>query len=455
MLLGKQQNRISKDDSVDDENEGNSSSTLNLVYHGLQPMSIGSSSGATGVKEDPFLHPCLRAIRRVCDIMIHHLNTIVSCGCWSTDDDNDEDPFYHGLTPESTIMEHCQKLTRWSRTLCAGLVFIALATSILSSLWELVLFLTVQYVVILYTIYWRNHRLDLSLNRAIHYFAVGAALSMVWATLQGGLEGLLHRLYPSVSSWTTSNYEAIHVQFASTYPYHMFWTCVRAFVVVGAWEEYLKYQGFVMIAQQQQSGPARRSQNWEDCEALMASTTTTQSSAAPSCVSSGAAITCAVIAVGAGFGWVNNFALLYRDEKLSTSSTERLAGKLSILPMHTLLAAVQSTGICCRDLEGKSGSLMLLPAMLLHGCFAFFLLKLTDNEDEANLVGGRNQLVAVWMTVILTFAYYVYFAGRQRTRLQAMDDTPDVLDIDDAQKEDQSHAQTRSADGDDVRNLDC
>ena len=425
------------------ETDGRSDTNLNLVdFH---PMSIGAAAADT-VKDDPFLHPCLRRVRHVCGMMMHYPTILCSacCCCWSQADGDFEDMFYHDLSTESTMMEHCHKLSRWSRSLCVGLMVIALIASVLSSSWGFILFHSLEVAMILYTIYWRHHRLDLSLNRAIHFFAMGTALSVAWATLQSGLVGLLHRTH--LSSTTSSSI----LQFAST-DTHQIWTCVRAFLVVGAWEEYLKYQGFAMIAQQQRgasNASSKRPPNWEDCQALLA--TTIHTSGAPPLISSGAAVTCAAIAVGTGFGWVNSFVYIQNDEKLIIRGSTILAGKLAILPMHTLLAAVQSIGLCSRDLEGNSQAFVLLPAVALHGLFAYFVLKLTEHDEEV----AAKDLVAVWMTVLLTFGCYVYFADRQRKRLQALDEMPDVVDTEDGLTDDPADARAQSSVDDDVQNLD-
>ena len=450
VIIGHEHGISKNNDGGHDEADIDDNDThLSLVDLGLQPMSIGNSRDLAAAKEDPFLHPCLRRIRRICGTMRHHLNSIICCCCcWTSDDDNDRrDPFHHSLTPKSTLLEHCHTLTRWSRTLYVGLFVVAVVTSFLSSSWGLIVFLSLQCVVILYYIYWRNHRLDFSLNQVIHYFAMGAALSIAWATIQSGLVGFLRHKKLFVASTTNG-----------------LWTYVWAFVLVGALEEYLKYQGFAMITQQQQRGASKLPRNWEDCEALLSSTTATtttilphSNSGAPSLVSSGAAITCAAIAVGAGFGWVENFVCIHGDAKSSfgsTSSTAHLAGKLTILPMHILLAAVQSIGLCSRHLEGNSTPLMLLPAVLLHGLFAYFLSKLAEREDEATLLDAGMNLVPVWMTVLVTLAYYVFFAGGQRVRLLAMDNTLEMLDTVDEPTADDARARTQSVGDDDAQNLD-
>ncbi|KAI2502518.1 hypothetical protein MHU86_11950 [Fragilaria crotonensis] len=428
------------------ETDGESDTNVNLV--GFHPMSIGAAA-ADNVKDDPFLHPCLRRVRHVCGVIMHYPNVIcATCFCcWSQADGEYEDPFYHDLTPESTLVEHCHKVTRWSRTLCVGLIFIALIAALLSSSWGLILLLILEVAVILYTIYWRYHRLDLSLNHTIHYFAMGTALSVAWSTIQSGLMGFLHWT-PLLSTTSSST-----LQFASTDP-NQVWTCIQAFVVIGAWEEYLKYQGFAIIAQQQRgasSASSTRPPNWEDCQALLP--TTTHTSGAPPLTSSGAAVTCAAIAVGTGFGWVNNFVYIQNDDKLSVRSSTILVGKLAILPMHTLLAAVQSIGLCSRDLEGNSRTLVLLPAIVFHGLFAYFILKLTEHEEEVALVAAR-ELAAVWMTVLLTFGYYVYFAGRQRNRLQALDEMTDVVDTEDGLTDAPADAGAQSSLADEGQNLD-
>ena len=91
--------------------------------------------------------------------------------------------------------------------------------------------------------------------------------------------------------------------------------------------------------------------------------------------SKGAAITIAMVCTSIGFACCENLKYVFSSEDIGTEVGTLIAR--SIFPVHALAAAIQSIGVCRRDLEGeKSHQLgkIILPAWMLHGCFDFFLM---------------------------------------------------------------------------------
>ena len=111
----------------------------------------------------------------------------------------------------------------------------------------------------------------------------------------------------------------------------------------------------------------------------------------------------------------------------------------SCFPLHPICAAIQSIGICRRDVE-KDGTQLgqaILPAFLLHGAFDFAIMVLgvlheDIPEGEATLAPTNEQtpqalempsLSSLLLSASITGAglvYYFYMSSQQKHRLNAM-----------------------------------
>ena len=91
--------------------------------------------------------------------------------------------------------------------------------------------------------------------------------------------------------------------------------------------------------------------------------------------SRGAAITIAMVCTSVGFACCENLKYVLSSEDIGTEVGTLIAR--SVFPVHALAAAIQSIGVCRRDLEGDASHQLgkiIFPAWLLHGCFDFFLM---------------------------------------------------------------------------------
>lgn len=115
----------------------------------------------------------------------------------------------------------------------------------------------------------------------------------------------------------------------------------------------------------------------------------------------------------------------------------------SIFPVHAICAAIQSIGVCQRDIEGdrnaQLGRSIIFPAVLFHGSYDFFIvwidflanrkLGVAANDDDATSVDASKSygaalasfVVSVCLIVSALF-YYGKEARKQRRRLAAMDE---------------------------------
>jgi PrsW family intramembrane metalloprotease len=117
-----------------------------------------------------------------------------------------------------------------------------------------------------------------------------------------------------------------------------------------------------------------------------------------------------------------------------------------LFPIHPLAAAIQSLGVCRRELENDSSTQVgriLFPAWLLHGAFDFFLMaysliaKILSEPDSdggttpsTTRTGNLPEQESISSTVVVScvmiiplMAVYFYFknAWDQRDRLEELD----------------------------------
>ena len=117
----------------------------------------------------------------------------------------------------------------------------------------------------------------------------------------------------------------------------------------------------------------------------------------------------------------------------------------SLFPVHPLCAAIQSIGVCKRDLEGNRRfglGRILFPAILLHGSFDFVLMVAAYFQQRENIIEGNDDdgksepspndddgsigdqlpaLISGLVFVITGYAWYVFQSRAQNRRLAAMD----------------------------------
>ena len=90
-----------------------------------------------------------------------------------------------------------------------------------------------------------------------------------------------------------------------------------------------------------------------------------------------------------------------------------------IFPLHSICAAIQSTGVVRRDVERDShcklGVGILLPAVLLHGSFDWVLF-MGDFFGTDIL-----SILLAMLFLLLSVGYYFWEAKKQRERLQSRD----------------------------------
>jgi uncharacterized membrane protein len=89
----------------------------------------------------------------------------------------------------------------------------------------------------------------------------------------------------------------------------------------------------------------------------------------------------------------------------------------ALLPLHPILAAVQSIGVCRRDLEKEAYHQLgriILPAVMIHGTFDF-VLELLDFLGGDNVTG--TWVIMEWLLAeLIVVASIVYYYKESRAQ---------------------------------------
>jgi hypothetical protein len=151
--------------------------------------------------------------------------------------------------------------------------------------------------------------------------------------------------------------------------------------------------------------------------------------------SRGAAITLAMVTVAIGFACCENLIYVFFYAGSSVALELGVLLERSFFPIHPLVAAIQSIGVCRRDLEASRATRLgriIFPAVVVHGSYDFLILfidfigKLKGEEDvkgdlEVTNITEFLSLTSCVVTMAAALGYYIHEAGRQRQRLAAID----------------------------------
>ena len=104
----------------------------------------------------------------------------------------------------------------------------------------------------------------------------------------------------------------------------------------------------------------------------------------------------------------------------------------SLFPIHPLAAAIQSIGVCRREVENdkrcKLGRGIIFPSVVLHGTFDFlllvipFLFSLGKNDRSESTECKAVLYVCSGLVMVCGIAYYVNQAAHQRRRIGTLDE---------------------------------
>lgn len=280
-----------------------------------------------------------------------------------------------------------------------------------------------QAFFILHFVHWRWNRFDLSLDAVIKYFSsgfvlctgIGVFLELIVSVLLGIIRNIIVLIIALACDNTHLPDSADSArEFAKEFQRDHLWlfcifTFLNAFVVAALIEEVTKYFGFWMMEHPDLELEAISKQ------------------------SRGVGITVAMVATALGFACCENLLYVFVYTPPSIANEVATLVARSIFPVHPLAAALQSIGVCRRDLEGdRSYQLgrIILPALLLHGSFDFVLMlgsllqSVNVDDDSQPTQGIRMELpplISSVMIVLVGLIYYICQAEAQRLRLHELD----------------------------------
>lgn len=326
-----------------------------------------------------------------------------------------------------------------------------------------------QAFLIVYFVHWQWNRFDLSVDAVIKYFASGFILctanafvyeTFVQTSLTFTATFIRILLDPSAVGDDDEVFkigkddDAIdETDGTKSSP---LWLLVimaflNAFAVAALVEEVSKYFGYWMVEHPDLALPAETERDASPVAAAegQEGNNTRQDSTAASpqrtLGSLGAGITIAMVTTAVGFACCENFVYVFVYSRTANAANELVTlVARSIFPVHPLAAAIQSIGVCQRDVERDSTiklGRILLPALLLHGCFDFALMflsswnassgeggaKLQDSLDDPSMQKGASlsqalpALISSVSIVLIGIIYYVVKALAQRKRLDELD----------------------------------
>lgn len=355
------------------------------------------------------------------------------------------------------ISDLSSKLLRNVAAVLGVLVLFALSDIDSNFSWEnmIVLLLTLgQAFFIEYLVHWRWNLYNLSFDSVIKYFACGFLLTtpmaivfeMVVSTV-GGMLVIALAAYAVASDSELAN-EFVSdpkngmKQLMVNYPgIFIFMQFINAYFVAALVEEMVKYFGYRMVVtpdliQRGRSSPLPTNNNLGEVEPVDENP--------KSAKSNGAGITVAMVSVALGFACCENimYVFVYSPPSLGGEITTLLAR--SFFPVHPLCAAIQSIGVCKRDLEGDKRyglGWIIAPAILLHGTFDFVLMlaayfmqvedikegnddavnSAQENDASEDLASQLPSLLIGVVLVIIGYSYYVVQSRAQNQRLVAID----------------------------------
>lgn len=312
-----------------------------------------------------------------------------------------------------------------------------------------------QGIFIVYFVHWQWNRFDLSVDAIIKYFASGFLLctanAFVYETFVQNFVSFTANFIYLFGPLPAGDDDRIGSGDDETGAEQRFpiWALLimaflNAFAVAALVEEVSKYFGYWMVEHPDLALPS----DFEGDDTGTAEEQNTNRTASHRTMKSlGAGITVAMVTTAVGFACCENFVYVFVYSRTANAANELITlVARSIFPVHPLAAAIQSIGVCQRDVEKDSSTKfgnILLPALLLHGFFDFALMFLDylgrgSWRAPAGLVGAKVQtspdpslqnnagqalgaIICSVSIVLIGVVYYVVKALAQRRRLEELD----------------------------------
>ena len=272
----------------------------------------------------------------------------------------------------------------------------------------------------------------------------------------GSMSSVVSNLYGSTAEMNRTDYATV---FGMDHPFlYSLYILIATFIVAGFVEELCKYFGYrmvehpdfftseeleeaSMILQSSQENEIDDDDETSDTSRLDRAETITRPAIVnyakqrQSVQGRGAAITLAMVSVAIGFSCCENLIYVFHYAGESVILELGVLLERSCFPIHPVFAAIQSIGVCQRELEGVRSMRLgriILPAVILHGTFDFFIIFIGfigrlvgQDEEEGDLrITNTTEFLAIVSCVIMMTTSFLYLyneSGKQRERLAAID----------------------------------
>ncbi|VEU39026.1 unnamed protein product [Pseudo-nitzschia multistriata] len=284
-----------------------------------------------------------------------------------------------------------------------------------------------QPCVVLYFVWWRWNRFDISLDAVIKYFASGYLIGMFQALIVETIIFIPYAAFMAIGIAIEIRGEvgqdtvapATYLTYFSDgkntaqmmkdyWGLNAIFMFVLAFVIAALVEEIVKYYCYWTLETPEQVGDRQKSK-----------------------LSQANYITIGMVSAALGFACKENMQYVFQSKNVRDEILTLVLR--SILAVHPVCAAIQSLGVVKRDIQGDPSSSLgriLFPAILLHGLFDFveLLLSYFFAIDMLNTKGTLDSNEGVVTTVgvgvifmIVGLTYYFCRARQQRNELALSD----------------------------------
>ena len=320
-----------------------------------------------------------------------------------------------------------------------------------------------QSFILLAFVYWK-HTKDISIDAIIKFFAAGFCLSTTLAVFFELILGLMVRMIMAIcmalsgievvedngyqlvtepgfgNSWMSAqqvnyggvNYRKFLKAYANDHPIvYTLYLLVVSFILAALIEETCKYFGFRMIDHPDFYSKVEVEEAMKcfdkNGDGKKEPSVTSFPDQNRSLKSRGAAITVSMVAVGVGFSCCENLVYVFVYGKIYHVSRIFILLARSLFPVHPIAMAIQSIGVCKRDLENDRRirlGRIILPGVLFHGFYDFMLVWI-DYASGSHSIFSNIFSVAILFSGVI---YYIYQSRKQRERIAALDGESNIME---------------------------
>ncbi|VEU39025.1 unnamed protein product [Pseudo-nitzschia multistriata] len=249
----------------------------------------------------------------------------------------------------------------------------------------------IQPCIVLYFVWWRWNRFDISFDAVIKYFASGYVIGVFQAFMVETIMSIPYGVFATIelSSEVVSEVgqnatdpttyledrKNVAKMMKDYWGVNALYLFVGAFIMAAFVEEVVKYYCYWTIEMPEQIYDTQKSK-----------------------ISQANYVTIGMVSASLGFACKENMQYVFQSQYVGDELLTLFLR--SLLALHPLCAAIQSLGVIKRDILGDPSSSLgriLLPAVILHGAFDFaemllaYFLYINDLEEQGTFAPSSAQ----------------------------------------------------------------